>query len=673
MTPRHHGELVVISGPCRGIRIPLTLDSMRIGRERICEIHLDDEAASRVHSEIVKRGGKVFLRDLKSTNGTFHNDARVSESLLQNGDRIGIGDSVMQIQLPRRSDKSSPQIIFSQDVQTPGVGVSMSLGDTRFLEMKEGATAGDVQKQFTLLYEFISDVSGILHQPALLERALDRFFDAFPAERGLILLMTAEGVPGLQVTRVREGVEADSDIAISRTMLQLLLEKKESFLSTNPETDERFAGAESIQRLGACSILGVPLKVKDRVGGMIYLDTSNPSRSFSEEHLKLCTAMALQLAVCLENTRLYTELLNAAEFNNSVLRALSSGIMVVDTQSRVLNMNRAALDILDKTESQIVGRPLSEFPEVTEFQKAVKNTLANGKPEDRYELKLTLPSGLVTLGLSTSLLTDYAGTVSGVVISFRNLGALRKLEDQARNAHYLDALAQMAAGVAHEIRNPLNSIRGFTQMVFEHQDTGRVGKEYTQIILEEVDRMNAIVQDMLDFSRQRQLTLLPLSLTKVIEELVRDMQVDARQTKVSLEMLEPGEDLPHIMGNRDKLRQVFRNIVLNALQACRPNGSVTIGFQPVESQVLDPKTKSLDHTLTLREVVVHVNDNGCGMPAEIQRKIFDPFFTQKETGTGLGLSISQKIIEQHRGRIEVKSDVGTGSTFSVHFPAIKID
>jgi signal transduction histidine kinase len=257
------------------------------------------------------------------------------------------------------------------------------------------------------------------------------------------------------------------------------------------------------------------------------------------------------------------------------------------------------------------------------------------------------------------------------VISFRNLGALRKLEEQIRRAHYLEALGNMAAGVAHEIRNPLNSIRGFAQLVMENEKTELAAKEYIKIILEEVERMNHIVQDMLDFSRQRQLTLLPLSLVKLLEDLVRDMQVDAKQAKVALEILQPGEDPPYAMGNRDKLRQVFRNIIINAIQACKAGGSVTIGFQSVISQVVEPKARSLDKTVAMREVVVHVNDSGCGMTPDVMRKIFDPFFTQKETGTGLGLSISQKIIEQHHGHIEVKSDVGTGSNFSVHFPAIK--
>ncbi len=629
MPTRPHGELVVVSGPCRGIRIPVSQDVMRIGREHICEIHLDDEACSRVHSEIVNRGGKIYLRDLKSTNGTFHNDARIAEAALQNGDRIGVGDSVLQYQLPQRADKSSPQIVFSPDAKTPGVGVSLHLGDTRFLEMKDIASPIEVQRQFTQLYEFVADVSGILHRPALLDRALTRFFDTFPAERGLILLMNPEGEPGLQVARVRDGAVDGGSIDISHTMLQLLLQKKESFLSLDPKRDERLGGAESELKNQACSVVAAPLKVRDKIGGIVYLDTANPAAPFTESHLRLCTAMALQLAICIENTRLYTELLDAAEFNNSVLRSLGSGIMVLDVDGRVLHVNRAALDIVEKSESQMLGRNISEFAAMVDFKQAWQNTLANGKPEDRYELRYKTGAGSVTLGLSTSLLKDHAGIVAGVVINFRNLGSIRKLEEQVRRAHYLDALGHMAAGVAHEIRNPLNSIRGFTQLVRDNERNNPTSAEYIKIVLEEVDRMNNIVQDMLDFSRQRPLTLVPMSVLKLMEDLVRDMQVDAAQAKVTLEILEPGEDLPNALGNRDKLRQVFRNIILNAIQACKPGGSVTIGFQPVVSEVLDPKTRSLDKTVPCREIVVHVNDAGCGMTTEVLRKIFDPFFTKK--------------------------------------------
>ena len=453
-------------------------------------------------------------------------------------------------------------------------------------------------------------------------------------------------------------------------MAQQLLQKKESFLSVDAASDERLVASESIHGMRVYSVMGVPLKVKDKVAGMVYLDTIAGGEPFSETDLKLCTAMGLQLAICLENTRLYTELLNAAEFNNSVLRALGSGILVADAAGRILRINRATQEILGKGEAVLLGRQLTDFPELSELTRVIQATLTTGRNEDRYEVLVRSGTSIVPLGLSTTILTDHTGNIIGVVANFRNLAPIRKLEEQVRRSQHLAALGQMAAGVAHEIRNPLNSIRGFAQLLQEGTDDKAQRQEFSQIILEEVDRMNRIVQDLLDFSRQRDLTLVPLQISKLIEDLIREMQHDAVLNGVTMSVLPSPPVLPDVLGNVDKLRQVFRNVLLNALQSCGANGTVKASVSSVESQVVDPKEKDLDARILRREVAVSVEDTGCGIDPAIIGKIFDPFFTQKDTGTGLGLSISQKIVEQHSGRIEVKSELGKGSIFTIYLPAL---
>lgn len=662
------GELVIISGRYRGHRIPLRKECLRIGRDRGCDVALDDESASRVHSEIVRRESEFVLRDLQSTNGTFLNDARVTECSLQNGDRIGVGDTVMLLQLEQKEDRPAPTVVFAREHQPVSARFSLSLSDTRFLELKEGTLIPDAQRQLGLLYDFMVDIGSVLHLPALLERALDHFFRAFPADRGLVLLLTPDGDPGLKVTRVRPGVAPGREITISRTMAQQLLQKKESFLSENVMADERLAAAESLHNMRVHSIMGAPLKVKDKVTGMVYFDTVSGGKPFAEQDLRLATAMSLQLAVCLENTRLYNELLDATEFNNSILRALTSGILVLDASGRVLRVNQATQDTLGKTDSQLLGRPLSDFPELAEFNRVVQNTLATGAPEDRHEVLVRVNDEVVPLGLSTSLLSDHAGRIVGVVANFRNLTRIRKLEEQVRRSEHLASLGQMAAGVAHEIRNPLNSIRGFAQLLQEKAGQDASSTEYTQIILEEVDRMNSIVQDLLDFSRQRDLTMLPVDLDGVLEELVRDMQGDAQQVGVALKLLPREAVLPQVLGNSGKLRQVFRNVVLNGVQACKTGGQVVLRAAACEA--LPPPESAPEGWQPRRQVAVAVEDDGCGIDPAILTKIFDPFFTQKEHGTGLGLSITQKIVDQHGGRLEVRSELGKGSVFTVFLPAV---
>jgi PAS domain S-box-containing protein len=665
------GELVVVSGRYKGHRVPLNRDILRIGRDRTCELALDDEAASRVHSEVVRTEDKFILRDLHSTNGTFLNGARVTESPLQNGDRIGVGDTVMLAQFEVSQDQSMPQIVFSKD-QKGGTSArfKLSLNDTRFLELKEGASLATANRQFTKLYEFMVDIAGVLHLPALLQRALDLIFNTFTADRALILLLTPDGQPGMKVTKVRSADGGNENISISRTMAHQLLEQKEAFLSIDAASDQRLAASVSLHQMRVFSIIGVPLKVKDKVIGMVYLDTIGGATPFSEDDLRLCTAMAIQLAVCIENTRLYTELLDAAEFNNSVLRSLASGVIVVDTAGHVLRINRATQTILEKEEAVLIGRTLGEFPEFAELNRVIQTTLTTGQPEDRFEVLIRAGDKTVPLGLSTSVLSDHEGKSVGVVANFRNLAPIRKLEEQVRRSQHLAALGQMAAGVAHEIRNPLNSIRGFAQLVQEGSSKDPKLSEYTQIILEEVDRMNRIVQDLLDFSRQRDLTLVPLQLSKLLGELVRDMQNDAQQHKVTLKIIADERVLPNVLGNADKLRQVFRNIIINGVQACKAEGSVSIRFDLVETPAAEVKPGETGRLSPRRDVTASIEDTGCGIDLAVISKIFDPFFTQKDSGTGLGLSISQKIVEQHGGRIEVKSELKKGSTFTVYLPAV---
>ncbi|MCZ7649174.1 MAG: ATP-binding protein [Planctomycetota bacterium] len=666
------GELVVLSGPYKGRRVPISKEVMRLGRERTCEVALEDEAASRVHAEVRNNGGSLSLKDLDSTNGTYLNDERIAKEIqLKNGDRVAIGDTVFLVEMAAAS-RASPQVVFSEERKGVTTRVTLQLDDQRFLELKE-TTVTDALRYVTVLYEFMSAVTGVLHRGAMLERMLDFMLKVFRADRGVVLLLAPDGSPGAKHIRVRDGLEARDDISISRTAARQVLEQKQSFLSVNTETDERLAEADSIHKSRVRSIMGVPLKLKDRILGLVYLDKLEAKDAFSETDLKLCTAMCLQAAVCLENANLYSELLDAAEFNNAILRSLTSGLLVVDLYGRVIRVNRAALEILGCPEGALLNKKLGDQEAFADLGRVVDETLEKGTPEDRYEIRLRRENGIVPLGLSTSPLTDHGGQLVGVVANFRNLAHLRKLEEQLRRSQHLAALGQMAAGVAHEIRNPLNSIRGFTQLIQEanaKDESREKFAEYTQIVLEEVDRMNKIVQDLLDFSRQRDLTLIPVALDKLVADLLKDMEPDFKAARIKLDFAPPEQPPPGVLGNDDKLRQVLRNMLLNAIQASEAGASIEVRVEAAEGVVLQRNEEDEAMTRPRREVVVVIQDHGVGMTPEIQGRIFDPFFTQKDIGTGLGLSISQKIVDQHGGRIEVESAPGQGSTFSVHLPAV---
>lgn len=668
------GELVVLSGPYRGRRYPIRKERLKLGRDPTCDIQLEDEATSRVHAELVVENGSLTVQDNGSTNGTYVNDARIKNAELKNGDRVSIGDTVFQLQVARLSSRRAPQVVFSEETKGASTRMTLSLDDTHYLDLKDTANIEELHRHFTKLYEFIVEISGILHRPAMLERVLELVFKTFEADRAVLLLLTPAGDPGEKVVKVREGLDQGEEIAISRTMAHQLLEKKESFLSYDAERDIRLQASESMQRMNVHSVMGVPLMLKDRILGLLYIDRVMAVKQYTELDLKLFTAMATQASIYIATSTLYSELLDAAEFNNSLLRCLASGLMVVDRFERIVKVNNAALDLFKKDEAALINRPLGDLPELAELRRVVEKTLATGEPQDRFEVRVVAGDEKIPIGLNTTMLTDHTGAPIGVVANFRNLAHIRRLEAELRRSQNLAALGQMAAGVAHEIRNPLNSIRGFTQLIQESAKSGQIepGRlgEFSAIVLDEVDRMNRIVQDLLDFSRQRDLTLIPTDLTKLMQSLVAEMGPDIKQAEVEV-AIDAGEiPPPNVLGNHDKLRQVFRNILLNAIQASKPGQKVKVVLREQEAATLVPKGAPGDaEPVRRRSVSVRIEDQGVGIDEEDLASIFDPFFTKKDVGTGLGLSITQKIVDQHGGRIQVESKKGEGAVFTVVLPA----
>jgi len=228
---------------------------------------------------------------------------------------------------------------------------------------------------------------------------------------------------------------------------------------------------------------------------------------------------------------------------------------------------------------------------------------------------------------------------------------LFQTEDQLRRADRLTALGELSAGMAHEIRNPLGSIKGAVEILKDDYATDDAKYEFIQILLKETDRLNNIVQEFLGFARPKQPAFQQADLNEAIESVLTLTAQEARKTGVRLE-----KRLDPAIGKRSLdaglLKQAFLNIVLNAIQAMPQGGVLT-----VESSARDGA------------IEVKVKDTGMGISEENRRKLFSPFFTTKKNGTGLGLAITYRIIENHRGRIDVASEPGKGTIFTVTIPA----
>jgi signal transduction histidine kinase len=224
------------------------------------------------------------------------------------------------------------------------------------------------------------------------------------------------------------------------------------------------------------------------------------------------------------------------------------------------------------------------------------------------------------------------------------------VEEQLRKAERLSTLGEMAAVLAHEIRNPLGSIRGTAEILRDDFRPGDPKHEFIEIQIKETERLNHVVEDFLRLARPQSTEMQRCSLREELETIVTLTTNDARQRGVTLIFEPPGDELA-ITGDGEKLRQAFLNIVINALQATPTGGNVTISALHTENTC-----------------VISFNDTGSGIDLETREHIFEPFFTTKPDGTGLGLAVTRKIIEAHGGTLEVRSEIGNGTTVVIALP-----
>jgi signal transduction histidine kinase len=251
-------------------------------------------------------------------------------------------------------------------------------------------------------------------------------------------------------------------------------------------------------------------------------------------------------------------------------------------------------------------------------------------------------------------------TAAGLEESYQKLQKQSELiisiEEQLRRAERLSVLGELAAVLAHEIRNPLGSIRGTAEILKDDYQPGDKKYEFLEILMKESDRLNRVVEDFLRLSRPQQLGLVSCDIAEELKSIVMLVAAEAKHKGVTLE-LQADEKL-EISADKDKLHQAFMNIILNGIQSVETGGSLTISA-----------SWRKDHTADHPVVQILFRDSGSGIPEDLVNKIFEPFITSKKDGTGLGLAIARKIIEAHGGRIEVSTKLHEGTTFTVLLPA----
>jgi len=337
-------------------------------------------------------------------------------------------------------------------------------------------------------------------------------------------------------------------------------------------------------------------------------------------------------------------------YTENVMESMADALISVDDDHNIVTCNRRAAEILGVAEKDLKNKRIAEVLGI-ETEEFLRTEGPKGVIRDR-EIEVHHRSGKeIPLSLSAAPLKDETGREMGSVLLLRDLREIRDLQEKVRRSERLASLGRLAAGVAHEIRNPLSSIRGFAQFFMQRFKGQEKDQEYASTMVKEVDRLNRVITELLDFARPKEPHREPHSLEEILDHTLEVLKPELAKKKVGVEK-KYERKLPLARVDRDQLSQAFLNLLINSLESMEDGGKVRVGIRR-EGQG------------SLR---VSIGDTGKGIPGEDLEKVFEPFFSTKRKGTGLGLSIVHQIVEGHGGDIQVESQKGEGTFFQITLP-----
>jgi PAS domain S-box-containing protein len=341
-------------------------------------------------------------------------------------------------------------------------------------------------------------------------------------------------------------------------------------------------------------------------------------------------------------------------------QSMTGAVITLDAEGCVIGSSPAAEATLGYREEDLVGRRFSDVFTPASGSRAlltsVETAITRHEPVSLDDIEILAADGRpVRIGISASYLQQGSGTgasrdVVGVTIAFKDLNQMRAIQARLQQADQLMALGTVTAGVAHEIRNPLASLRGLAELLGRDIPRDDHRRRYLDTMLQSIDRLNRLIEDLLLFSSPRAADTDDLDLSSTVTETVTLAQVAIGDRPVVVRRAGP-EDRLIVRGNRDRLIQVLTNIVRNATDASPDGGAVTVRAEPRDGFA-----------------TVTVHNTGSYIPPNVRRQLFVPFFTTKPTGTGLGLAIARQIVTSMDGRIDVASHEEQGTTFTVELP-----
>ncbi len=392
--------------------------------------------------------------------------------------------------------------------------------------------------------------------------------------------------------------------------------------------------------------VAVPVESRGRLIGVLAWGERPSQMPYTEDDMVLLRVVGNSAAVALENALLYDSVAEMKRYVENVFRSLADAVVTVDPQGRVVRANDAAVHAF----GSIRGKPTREA-----FARSpVLLSLVSSSLSGEHNSGESVEYGDKVLHVRTSPLQS-AGEPGGVVLVATDETRRRELENKLKRVQRFALLGRVASGVAHEIRNPISSIKVLVQLLEQKLDDPEYRRTLVSVVPAEIDRLDTMVRALLEYSRPPKLVRVSTELTELARLCAALFSEEAKQQGIAVEVGADGP-LPPASVDGEKIKQVLLNLLRNSAEAIiesrRSNGKIVLRL------LADGDG----------QVRISVSDNGCGIPPDRMDELFRPFSSTKEHGTGLGLAISQKIVEEHGGTIDVQTSVGQGATFTVTLP-----
>lgn len=556
--------------------------------------------------------------------------------------------------------RRSGQEFSASDVQLLSITVSHAAA-----VLKNAAAYEERMRQSVLELSALYEFSRRISSASTLEDALDSILaiveELVACDESVIY--AADHEHGLMIPKaVRIGNErADAgELAplpmAGDTVLGWAMRERKAIVSPDISLDERFSPSALGDR-AIKSLMAIPLLVQDEVVGVLGVRSCQAGR-YSEDDVRVLSIIASQGAA------IYRELDALAaltSYTDNILSSIAAGVITLDSDGTILTWNKSAEKIIGIKAERAVGQHYMvlvnrlELPQSDKdmLLQTVENVFRDGETFQGYKLCFQpLYRDRIYVNLSMSQLVDSSGEQLGLVCIFEEVTDKIKMEDEFRRMGELAAIGQLAASIAHELRNPLSSIKGAAQFLHEQYSDHSTIEEFLTIIVEEVNGLNRLTTEFLEFARPIEIEPKPICLNEVVEKTLRLMAVHISESRVEVvDELDP--DLPIIEADGEQIEQILKNVILNAVEAMPDGGTLRIRTRASAAYG--------------GCVELSVSDTGTGIAPDKLDRIFLPFVTTKTKGTGLGLSVVQKIVENHGGHIEVQSALGEGTTFRVFF------